>query len=592
MDVMRFSFAGAVTIALAIAFGLLALAQPLQAQSTRKAVILSVNDVYRIEGTNDSKSGGMARVRALRAELERVTPDMLFLHAGDFLGPSFMGRTFAGAQMIDLMNLMDGNARPGGFDSRMFVTFGNHEFDSTNCGRDGPLAGLVTAAEFTWLAGNLDFNRCDRLRALVGKPNIAANRIVESGGLRIGLFGVTLSYPEYAAVVLDPVASACRQIEDLRARGVDAVVALTHLRWSTDLALLGLGPDGRELSPASRPCKHAPDVVIGGHDHASMALPSASPKLFKADADAVSAWVIEIVKPRNAQPRIKGRLVQLDQRRAQDPFTARITNYWLKQHDERFCLNECVGLSGDNARACRRAVDDGACLKETYGRAASAIETEEIVNRSFETGFGDWLADQIRAAGDADVAFLNAGSIRINQSLPAGTVLSRRHLEQMFPFRDKLVTREVSGAALWRAMEHAVAQRGEGPWAHFSGMAVELAKAQSPDRIARIVVQRRDGKKVEINPTSTALFKVASSPFLLADGDGHGFGICPADTARSKCIELLDASPDWPLTGDGADIASLVRMKLRALDPARGLERAPDRRLCDRGQTACLMSKW
>lgn len=588
----RSSLNAGVFLALGLILGLVSLAPPLAAQKIRKAVILSVNDVYQIEGVENSKAGGMARVRALRAELQRTAPDMLFLHAGDFLGPSFMGRTYSGRQMIDLMNVMDGNPRPGVFDPRMFVVFGNHEFDGTNCSKDGPLASLVSASEFTWLASNIDFNRCDKLRALTGNSHIAVNRIIESGGLRIGLFSLTLAYPEYAAAILDPVAIACRQIEELRAKGVDAVVALTHQRYRSDLALLGLGADARELDAAARPCKFTPDVVIGGHDHVSMALPAAAPRLFKADADAVSAWVVEIEKTgRSGALKIKGRLVQLGERRAQDPFTQRITSYWMKKHDERFCLNECVGLSGDRAKACRSAIDDGACLKETYAKTVSPIETEEIVNRSYETGFGDWLADQVRAAGAADVAFLNAGTIRINQSLPAGTQLSRRHLEQMFPFKDKLVTREVQGQALWRAMERAVAQRGEGAWAHFSGMAVKIADAKSGRGIEQVLVRRRNGEVVEIGPQSTAMFKVASSAFLLADGDGHGFGLCPQTNERATCIAGIENEPQWPLDGDGGDISSLVRMRLRE-QGERGLELRVDRRLCDRGQSDCLISRW
>lgn len=571
---------------------LVSLATPAAATSARKAVIIGINDVYRIEGLDNSSAGGMARVRALRAKLERTSPDLLLLHAGDFLSPSFLGRTYAGAQMIDLMNIMDGNPRPGAFDARMFVAFGNHEFDATHCGRDGPLANLVAASEFAWLAANLDFTRCDKLKSLAGHARIAANRIVESGGLRIGLFGVTLAYPDYAAIVVDPVATACRQIGELRAKGVDAVVAVTHLGWRTDMALLGLGTDGRPLPAEALACQHKPDVIVGGHDHNNMALPSAAPRLFKADADAVSAWVIEIEKPRNKPLAVKGRLVKLDQRAPQDPLARRIATTWIRHHDERFCLNECVGLPADKIKACRGAVANGACLTEAYAKTASPIETEEIMIRSFETGFGDWLADQVRAAGQADVAFLNAGTIRINQTLPAGTVLTRRHLEQMFPFKDKLVIRQVSGRVLWRAMEHAIAQRGEGPWAHFSGMAVQLAEAESAHKIARILVRRRDGRVVDIGTEPAALFTVASSPFLLADGDGHGFGLCPPQTTKTACIEELAAAPGWPTSGEGADIASLVRLKLREVDPARGLELQTDRRFCDRGQTDCLISRW
>ncbi len=579
-------------LAVSLVASIVLLAFPLAAQTSGKAVLLSINDVYRIEGIHESSTGGLARVRALRAELERRSPELLLLHAGDFLSPSFMGRTYAGAQMVDVMNILDGNPRTGSFDARMFVTFGNHEFDQTHCGKDGPLARLVTASEFTWLSANLDFSRCERLRALVGHKNIATNRIVMSGGLRIGLFGVTLAYPDYAAIVNDPVATACLQVEELRAKGVDAVVAVTHLGWRNDLRILGFGPDGQPLPADAKPCKSSPDVIIGGHDHEKMALPSARPQLFKADADAASAWVIEIEKSGRRPVKVSGRLVQLDEKRVPDAMTQRSVTHWLRQHDERFCLNECTAATGDALRACRAAIDGGACLKETYARATSAIETEEAVNRSFETGFGNWLADQVRLAGGADVAFLNGGSIRINQSLPAGTMLTRRHLEQMFPFKDKLIVREVQGEALWRAMEHAVRERGEGPWAHFSGMAVELSPAQSATRIARILIKRVNGEVVEIGPDSKALFTVASSAFLLSNGDGHGFRSCPQGLSGTRCIEHLESAPQWPLKGDGADISSLVRMRLREADPVRGLGFVVDRRLCDRGQSNCLISRW
>ena len=299
---------------------------------------------HQIEGINNRQAGGMARVRALRAEIEKTAPDLLFLHAGDFLSPSFPGRIFAGAQMLDVMNLMDGNPAYGSFDARMFAAFGNHEFDDTNCNKDGPLAKLVSDSEFTWLASNLVFSKCGPLSKLAGNPNIAANKIVESGGLKIGLFSVTLPYPEYAAIVRDPLLAACEQISELRGKGADVVVALTHLSWSSDREILGLDAQWKPMPASSRKCAQVPDIVIGGHDHRSMALPSGSPRLFKADADATSAWVIEIEKGAGGL-RITPRLVELDQKRPRDPLVERIVDQWLRLHDERYCLRACVGVA-------------------------------------------------------------------------------------------------------------------------------------------------------------------------------------------------------------------------------------------------------
>ncbi len=62
----------------AVATALVSLSHATLAQSSGKAVILSINDVYQIEGVDGAKYGGMPRVRALRAELERTSPDLLF----------------------------------------------------------------------------------------------------------------------------------------------------------------------------------------------------------------------------------------------------------------------------------------------------------------------------------------------------------------------------------------------------------------------------------------------------------------------------------------------------------------------------------
>ena len=53
----------------------------------KEIVILAMNDVYRINGLYDGEIGGLARVRSLRSKLEKRYPELLVLHAGDFLYP-------------------------------------------------------------------------------------------------------------------------------------------------------------------------------------------------------------------------------------------------------------------------------------------------------------------------------------------------------------------------------------------------------------------------------------------------------------------------------------------------------------------------
>ena len=225
--------------------------------------ILAVNDVYRIAGVDDGKSGSLARVRQLRVELERETPDLLLLHAGDFLFPSPLSRRYGGAQMIDVMNLLDGD--PAGFDERFFVTFGNHEFD----GDAALLEERLAESQFAWMGSNLEWT---------GKGWIE-DALVQSGGVKVGIFSLTADFGAPDWVGFADVEGVARQkTADLRRRGAELVVALTHLPYAADVELLEtLGGDG-------------PDLVIGGHDHDRMRIETANGRqVVKADSDAVTA---------------------------------------------------------------------------------------------------------------------------------------------------------------------------------------------------------------------------------------------------------------------------------------------------------------
>ena len=70
-------------------------------------VIVSINDVYRTQGVNNGKSGGLSRVRTLIKQLQDEGKETLVLHAGDFLQPSFSSRINYGASMISIMNQLD-----------------------------------------------------------------------------------------------------------------------------------------------------------------------------------------------------------------------------------------------------------------------------------------------------------------------------------------------------------------------------------------------------------------------------------------------------------------------------------------------------
>jgi 2',3'-cyclic-nucleotide 2'-phosphodiesterase (5'-nucleotidase family) len=160
----------------------------------------------------------LARLRTLRGELEAEAPDLLVLHAGDFLFPSLLSHQYRGEQMIDVLNLLDGD--PEGFDPRLFVVFGNHEFDRDKLSDAAMLDARIEESEFSWLGTNVEFTAGDDGQPLVAAENLVSTALIESGGVRVGLFGITtgVKHPAYVAGFGDRVAVAREAVRELRAR--------------------------------------------------------------------------------------------------------------------------------------------------------------------------------------------------------------------------------------------------------------------------------------------------------------------------------------------------------------------------------------
>ena len=228
-----------------------------QDTSEREVMVLAINDVYRIEGVEGGQRGGLARVRTLRRQLVQHHPDVLLLHAGDFLFPSLLSEWTQGAHMVEMMNALDG--APGIDDPHMFVVFGNHEFDKSQRKDAAILQARIAQSEFQWLGTNIRFAR-ENGKSLVASDNLMSSRIVESGGVRVGIFGLTTDKKSankiaYVDAFMDPIRIAREQTKLLREQGAELVIALTHLSLGKDREILEkLGDKG-------------PHLIIGGHEH-------------------------------------------------------------------------------------------------------------------------------------------------------------------------------------------------------------------------------------------------------------------------------------------------------------------------------------
>jgi 5'-nucleotidase len=479
----------------------------------RTAVLLAINDVYRIEGVDGGTVGSIARVRTLRETLERDHPDLLVLHAGDLLFPSFLSRTFNGEQMIDVLNGLDGE--PSGFDERMFAVFGNHEFEKDKL-KDAPLLDRrVAESQFRWLNGNVIFAEGQDGRPVIGGDNLARSWIVESGGIRIGLFGLTVDSkrPEYAAAFQDPVATARQLTAELRRQGAEVVVGLTHLNARDDRRLLAtLGADG-------------PDLVIGGHDHEHMACDVGGRKVLKADADARTANVVRLTIGPGGKLAVDNRLEPLTSDVAEDCAVAGTAQGWLSLHEGLFCGQE----AGKNGTPL-----DPHCLEKELGSSRVTLEAEEITIRGSETNLGDWIADRMVeafASCGAQAAFINSGSLRLNQDVPAGPI-TRRTLEELFAYPAPLYLLRLKGSVLQEVAAHAIAGwPGSGNWLQISGFA--FVHDTEKGLVSDVEIVTLDGRR-PVNPDEEIL--VVTNQYLFdPSGDRDGFTMLDPSLVVEGC---------------------------------------------------------
>src|SRR5262245_49680056 len=461
--VARLSMAASLVALLALA-GCASSPSPRAPAGERTLTILTMNDVYRIEGLDGGKAGGLARLRTLRAELEAAAPGgVLVLHGGDVIFPSLLSREYHGQQMIDVLNLLDGAPTPGRIDERLFVVFGNHEFDAESCGAPPHLPSGIAESDFFWLASNVVPARCPDGRPRLSGVNVLEARMVEVGGIRVGLFGLTIPTPGKDVAFLDPLATATALTADLRRRGAEVVIALTHLPKEEDERIYAA------LS------ERGLDLIVGGHEHEHMALPPGeAPRIFKADADAATAWVITLRVGPQGGVRVSASLRELDGAIRPDHAVAARVDHWLTRHATEFCAKQGKPAS---------------CLAEPLATTRTPLIAEEEKIRSAETSAGNWVTDVMRAAFaacGAEAAIVNAGSLRLNHDLPQNTTITRRHIEELMQFPAPLYLVEMSGAQMQRAMENAISQPGAGRWLQVSGLAFVHDSSAKPPRVVKL----------------------------------------------------------------------------------------------------------
>ena len=167
-------------------------------------------------------------------------------------------------------------------------------------------------------------------------------------------------------------------------------------------------------------------------------------------------------------------------------------------------------------------------LAAPAGSLAEPLDNAGSIER--ETGLGDLVADAFREATGADVALVLGSSLRA--PLPAGP-LTRRHAVAVLPFGNRVVTVEMTGAAIRAALERGLSTAGKR-----TGSLLQVSGLTCSGDLSAAEGRRLGAARIGEAPLrDDALYRVAVSSHLAGAGDGF------VEVARGRRIEPPAGAP-------------------------------------------------
>ena len=451
--------------------------------------ILQINDVYKIEGLEGGQVGGLARVRTLRKLLESDGTRVFVMHAGDMLFPSVMSKYLDAKPMIDVMNLLDGDATK--FDPWLMVGLGNHELDKS----DGKiLLARLKESQFPWIVTNTMYCKAKDDCApfsTVGDPVTELMQFVV-GNRHIGVMGLLYPLSKPYAKSTDVIDSARDAFWALSNNGIDLTIAITHEDMPDDVRLV------QELPGL--------DLVIGGHDHLFTQQQVGSTWITKADADAKSVIVYDVTVDAQGRMHTAPLRIALDSTVAKDPVVDARVQEWMATLTEKLGGNDAIGTT------------------------ENLLEGIEPAVRGRETALGNLLTDAAREQMATDIAVLNGGSIRINDNIPPGPI-AKYDMEGIFYYTNTLVAVPVTGQQLLDMLRNSVSRvdAGDGRFLQVSGL-----RFTYHPRDGKFIVDPADvevgGKPLDVNAT----YSMCTIDYVYLHGTDDGYTLFGDATRPAK----------------------------------------------------------
>ncbi|OAF69336.1 hypothetical protein A3Q56_02862 [Intoshia linei] len=459
--------------------------------------IIHFNDVYNIESGTKEPIGGASRFVASLKSQKHLNPLIIF--SGDVLSPSLISRVTRGEHMVGVLNSCDVDV----------AVYGNHEFDY---GIEH-LHDIVVQFKFPWLMSNILDNYTQKNLA-----DGASYHIIEKNGCKIGLIGLVeyewittlstidvddITYIDYTLKGNELCTLLKGQLQ------CDLVIALTHMRWPNDTRL-------------ARSCPEI-DLILGGHDHVFQHMVISDRIIIKSGTDFRNYSIIHFYNKghasnnsdNNSKPILttNGHKIEI--------VRVNITSDLPQDEEIKLHVERYVKLMGDS-------------MDKVLGVIKTDLDARFCVIRRFESTAGNFISDIMLNACDADIAFLNSGTLRSDQIHKAGN-FTYRDLFNLLPMLDSLLVVLLSGQQIKEALENSCRMWPalEGRFLQLSGITYTFdARRDSGNRLVSVYLT--NGEALDLSRK----YRVCMKEYLRSGKDGF--------TVLSQGQVLLD-SEDAPL---------------------------------------------
>jgi 2',3'-cyclic-nucleotide 2'-phosphodiesterase/3'-nucleotidase len=484
-------------------------------QSSTLLTIIHVTDLHgallpedKDAATQRPVGGAAVLASYIKAEeskaLTQPGGEVLLVASGDMMQGSAVSNLSRGVAVISVMNEL-------GFEA---CAVGNHEFDWGT----GVLAERKKQAKFPIISANIFLDEGTKQPAWV-----LPYTVVRKGGLKIGIIGATtedtpvVANPKMLVGLRfdNPAEVVNRVAAKLRKEGADVVIVLSHIGGAQER-------DGSVTGPVAEFASElrGVDAVLDGHSHTVVAGVVNSIPVMISGSNGRRLGVMKLEVLCGAGQRSgAGSGSRAD---------GRCTSRLVEQKVE-----PTYGDSLEPDRATAAVVDSYARKFASEIERVVAVAAVEISTGRQESALGNLIADIMREAAGADVAFTNAGGIRAG--LDAGPITAGE-IFRILPFDNTIVTMYLTGEQVRKVLEEGTGSRGV---VQVSGLKFSC-KQDDPagQRVKSITLENG----TPLSPSGRYL--VATNDFMANGGDRY-LTFKEGDTIVNTQILVRDATMSW-----------------------------------------------